>query len=105
MVTLGELFDELDYELEDMLDVLSQAIDLVEDGKVKEGIEILRALEEDMFDFLDYVDAEEGEEVDVVVVNECAGEKADVPKKKAVAKPVAIPAKKEAPKPKPKGKK
>lgn len=103
MVTLGELFDELDYELEDMLDVLSQAIDLIEDGKVKEGVEVLRALEEDMFDFLDYVDAEEGEEVDVVVVESDA--KVDAPKKKAVAKPVAIPAKKEAPKPKPKGKK
>lgn len=104
MVTLGELFDELDYELEDMLDVLSQAIDLIGDGKVKEGVEVLKALEEDMFDFLDYVDAEEGEEVDVVVVKG-SEEKVDAPKKKAVAKPVAIPAKKEAPKPKPKGKK
>jgi hypothetical protein len=103
MVTLGELFDELDYELEDMLDVLSQAIDLIEDGKVKEGVEVLRALEEDMFDFLDYVDAEEGEEVDVVVVE--SDKKVEAPKKKAVAKPVSIPAKKAAPVQKPKGKK
>jgi hypothetical protein len=71
MVTLGELFDELDFELEDMLDVLSQAIDLIEDGKVKEGVEVLKALEEDMFDFLDYVDVGE-EELDIVVDGECA---------------------------------
>lgn len=70
MVTLGELFDELDFELEDMLDVLSQAIDLIEDGKVKEGLEILKALEEDMFDFLDYVDVGE-EELDIVVEGAC----------------------------------
>lgn len=69
MVTLGELFDELDYELEDMLDVLSQAIDLIEDGKVKEGVEVLKALEEDMFDFLDYVDVDE-EEVDIIIADE-----------------------------------
>ena len=76
MVTLGELFDELDYELEDMLDVLSQAIDLIEDGKVKEGVEILKALEEDMFDFLDYVDVDE-EEVDIIIADEAEGEEAE----------------------------
>jgi hypothetical protein len=99
MVTLGELFDELDYELEDMLDVLSQAIDLIEDGKVKEGVEVLKALEEDMFDFLDYVDVEEGE-VDVVLEE---GE--EKPEEKAVKKPAPKPAAKKAEKPKGKGKK
>jgi len=98
MVTLGELFDELDYELEDMLDVLSQAIDLIEDGKVKEGVEVLKALEEDMFDFLDYVDVEEGE-VDVVLEEECEEPSAEAPKK------AAKPAPKKAEKPKGKGKK
>lgn len=100
MVTLGELFDELDYELEDMLDVLSQAIDLIEDGKVKEGVEVLKALEEDMFDFLDYVDVDE-EEVDVVIEEEAEEEPKAEPKKKAPAKP----APKKAEKPKAKGKK
>lgn len=98
MVTLGELFDELDYELEDMLDVLSQAIDLIEDGKVKEGVEVLKALEEDMFDFLDYVDVEEGE-VDVILEEEAEEPAAEAPKK--AAKPAA----KKAEKPKGKGKK
>lgn len=98
MVTLGELFDELDYELEDMLDVLSQAIDLIEDGKVKEGVEVLKALEEDMFDFLDYVDVEEGE-VDVILEEEGEEPKAEAPKK------AAKPAPKKAEKPKGKGKK
>ncbi|OPY31009.1 MAG: hypothetical protein A4E32_01991 [Methanomassiliicoccales archaeon PtaU1.Bin124] len=98
MVTLGELFDELDYELEDMLDVLSQAIDLIEDGKVKEGVEVLKALEEDMFDFLDYVDVEEGE-VDVILEEEAEDEKpAKAPKK--AAKPAPKPAAKKAEKPK-----
>jgi hypothetical protein len=91
MVTLGELFDELDFELEDMLDVLSQAIDLIEDGKVKEGVEILKALEEDMFDFLDYVDVGE-EELDIVVEGECVVDEEDedeekpAPKKKSAPK-------------------
>ncbi|MFA5312043.1 MAG: hypothetical protein WC375_01850 [Methanomassiliicoccales archaeon] len=98
MVTLGELFDELDYELEDMLDALSQAIDLVEDGKVKEGVEVLKALEEDMFDFLDYVDVED---------EDAEEEAAEEPKKaaaKPTAKPAAKPAPKQAAKPAPKGK-
>lgn len=96
MVTLGELFDELDYELEDMLDALSQAIDLVEDGKVKEGVEVLKALEEDMFDFLDYVDVEDE---DAEAVEEEKPKTAAKP-----AKPSAKPAPKQAAKPAPKGK-
>ena len=97
MVTLGELFDELDYELEDMLDVLSQAIDLIEDGKVKEGVEVLKALEEDMFDFLDYVDVEDGE-VDVILEEGAEEEVEEAPKK--AAKPAPKPAPKKADKPK-----
>jgi hypothetical protein len=102
MVTLGELFDELDFELEDMLDVLSQAIDLIEDGKVKEGVEVLKALEEDMFDFLDYVDVDE-EEVDIVVEEgECEDDEADEEEEKPA--PKKKPASKKTPN-KPKGKK
>jgi hypothetical protein len=102
MVTLGELFDELDFELEDMLDVLSQAIDLIEDGKVKEGVEVLKALEEDMFDFLDYVDVGE-EEVDIVVEEgECEDDEADEEEEKPA--PKKKPASKKTPN-KPKGKK
>ncbi|QLH75437.1 MAG: hypothetical protein HPY73_08340 [Methanomassiliicoccales archaeon] len=93
MVTLGELFDELDYELEDMLDALSQAIDLIEDGKVKEGVEVLKALEEDMFDFLDYVDVEEEECDEIEVEEEEAPKKKTAPPKPAT-KPTTKPSSK-----------
>jgi len=93
MVTLGELFDELDYELEDMLDALSQAIDLIEDGKAKEGVEVLKALEEDMFDFLDYVDVED---------EDAEEEEAEEEKPKKASKPAPKPAQKQAAKPAPK---
>ena len=58
-LSFPEIFDILDCSMEDMLDVLSQAIDMLEEGKNEDALEVLKALEEDMFDFLGYVD--EGE--------------------------------------------
>ena len=106
-LSLPEIFDILDCSLEDMLDVLSQAIDMLEEGKTEDAIEVLKALEEDMFDFLGYVDEGEIEECGCEVEESAEEEK---PKKgaKAPAKtPAAKPAK-AAPKPaakKAKGKK
>jgi hypothetical protein len=71
--------------MEDMLDVLSQAIDMLEEGKKDDALEVLKALEEDMFDFLGYVDEEDVEVVEEVVVQKG--------KPKAAAKPAAKPAK------------
>ena len=55
-LSFPEIFDILDCSMEDMLDVLSQAIDMLEEGKGEDALEVLKALEEDMFDFLGYVD-------------------------------------------------
>jgi hypothetical protein len=90
-LSFPEIFDILDCSMEDMLDVLSQAIDMLEEGKKDDALEVLKALEEDMFDFLGYVDEE-----DVEVVEEVEVQKAKP--KKAAAKPAAKPAK-AAPKP------
>lgn len=102
-LSFPEIFDILDCSMEDMLDVLSQAIDMLEEGKGEDALEVLKALEEDMFDFLGYVDEGEAEgcgcEVEEVEVVE------EKPKK--AAKPAAKPPAKPAPKPaaKPAGKK
>jgi hypothetical protein len=93
MVIMTEMFDEIEYEIEDMLDVLSEAIDMIEEGKVEEGLEVLKALEEDMFDFLGYVEVDEEDacgcgcedEVEVVEVVEVVEEE-EKPAKKAPAK-------------------
>jgi hypothetical protein len=101
-LSFPEIFDILDCSMEDMLDVLSQAIDMLEEGKGEDALEVLKALEEDMFDFLGYVDEGEAEgcgcEVEEVEVEE---------KPKKAAKPAAKPPAKPAPKPaaKPAGKK
>jgi hypothetical protein len=92
MVIMTEMFDEIEYEIEDMLDVLSEAIDMIEEGKVEEGLEVLKALEEDMFDFLGYVEVDEedacgcGCEDEVEVVEIVEDEEEEKPAKKAPAK-------------------
>ncbi|MEI6796519.1 MAG: hypothetical protein WCK39_06615 [Methanomassiliicoccales archaeon] len=108
MVVMTEMFDEIEYEIEDMLDVLSEAIDMIEEGKAEEGLEVLKALEEDMFDFLGYVevDDEEGcgcgdaecEHTAEVVDDEPAAKKAPAKKVEAAKKPAPKPAAKPAPK-------
>ncbi len=84
-LSFPEIFDILDCSMEDMLDVLSQAIDMLEEGKKEDAIEVLKALEEDMFDFLGYVD--EGE------LEGCAVEEVEVAeeKPKKAAKPAVKP--------------
>jgi hypothetical protein len=99
-LSFPEIFDILDCSMEDMLDVLSQAIDMLEEGKGEDALEVLKALEEDMFDFLGYVDEGEVEGCGCAVEESVEEEK---PKKgaKPEAKPEAKPAK-AAPKPAPK---
>jgi hypothetical protein len=101
-LSFPEIFDILDCSMEDMLDVLSQAIDMLEEGKTEDALTVLKALEEDMFDFLGYVDEGDAEECGCgCEVEESAEE--EKPKKgaKPAAKPPAKPAK-AAPKPAPK---
>jgi len=62
MVSLNDLIEELDCSLEDFLDQVTLAIDLLEEGEQEEAVEVLKGLEEDLFDFLGYEEAEEGEE-------------------------------------------
>jgi hypothetical protein len=97
-LSFPEIFDILDCSMEDMLDVLSQAIDMLEEGKNEDALEVLKALEEDMFDFLGYVDEGEVEGCGCGAVEESVEE--EKPKKgaKAAAKPTAKPVAKPAPK-------
>jgi hypothetical protein len=101
-LSFPEIFDILDCSMEDMLDVLSQAIDMLEEGKNEDALEVLKALEEDMFDFLGYVDEGEAEGCGCGCAVEESVEEVK-PKKgaKQAAKPAAKPAK-AAPKPAPK---
>lgn len=62
MVSLNDLIEELDCTLEDFLDQVTLAIDLLEEGEQEEAVEVLKGLEEDLFDFLGYEEMEEGEE-------------------------------------------
>lgn len=64
MVSLNDLIEELDCTLEDFLDQVTLAIDLLEEGEQDEAVEVLKGLEEDLFDFLGYEEMEEGEEVE-----------------------------------------
>ena len=100
-LSFPEIFDILDCSMEDMLDVLSQAIDMLEEGKTEDALEVLKALEEDMFDFLGYVDEGDVEECGCAVEESAEEEK---PKKgaKPEAKPPAAKPAKAAPKPAPK---
>ena len=61
-VSLNDLIEELDCTLEDFLDQVTLAIDLLEEGEQEEAVEVLKGLEEDLFDFLGYEEMEEGEE-------------------------------------------
>lgn len=66
MVTLGSVFEDLDNELESMLDMISEALELVGKDKKEEALELLTDLEEAMLDFLDYEECEgEAEGADV----------------------------------------
>ena len=109
MVVMTEMFDEIEYEIEDMLDVLSEAIDMIEEGKAEEGLEVLKALEEDMFDFLGYVEVDDEEgcgcgdaecehDVEVVEDDDKPAEKKAPAKKAEAKKPAPKPAAKPAPK-------
>ncbi len=62
MVSLNDLIEELDCSLEDFLDQVTLAIDLLEEGEQEEAVEVLKGLEEDLFDFLGYEETDEGEE-------------------------------------------
>ncbi len=92
MVTLGTAFEDLDNELESMLDMISEALDLLEKDKKDEAMEMLADLEEAMLDFLDYEEAEE-EEAEEEEAEEPAPKKAAP---KAPAKEAKAPAKKPA---------
>jgi hypothetical protein len=61
MVSLNDLIEELDCTLEDFLDQVTLAIDLLEEGEQEEAVEVLKGLEEDLFDFMGYEDIEEEE--------------------------------------------
>jgi peptidoglycan hydrolase CwlO-like protein len=100
MVTLGTAFEDLDNELESMLDMVSEALDLMEKNKKEEAMEVLADLEDAMLDFLDYEEVDEEEAAAEVVVEE---PKKAAASKKAPAKAApkkAAPAKKAAAKPK-----
>ena len=61
MVSLNDLIEELDCTLEDFLDQVTLAIDLLEEGEQEEAVEVLKGLEDDLFDFLGYEDMDEAE--------------------------------------------
>ncbi len=89
-LSFPEIFDILDCSMEDMLDVLSQAIDMLEEGKTEDALEVLKALEEDMFDFLGYVDEGDAEECGCGCACRRSSVEEEKPKKAAkpaVAKP------------------
>lgn len=82
MVTLGTAFEDLDNELESMLDMISEALDLLEKDKKEEAMEMLADLEEAMLDFLDYEECEE-EDIEEVLEEEI---EEPAPAKKPAAK-------------------
>jgi len=84
MVSLNDLIEELDCTLEDFLDQVTLAIDLLEEGEQEEAVEVLKGLEEDLFDFLGYEEMEEGEE----------GEEEEGEEEKVEEKPKKAPTKK-----------
>lgn len=86
MVSLNDLIEELDCTLEDFLDQVTLAIDLLEEGEQDEAVEVLKGLEEDLFDFLGYEEVEEGEEAE--------GEEEEEEEKEEEEKPKKAPAKK-----------
>ncbi|HPT74638.1 MAG TPA: hypothetical protein PKX52_07030, partial [Methanomassiliicoccaceae archaeon] len=88
MVTLGTAFEDLDNELESMLDMISEALDLLEKDKKEEAMEMLADLEEAMLDFLDYEECEE-EDIEEVLEEEI---EEPAPAKKPAAKGAKKPA-------------
>jgi peptidoglycan hydrolase CwlO-like protein len=99
MVTLGSAYEDMDNELESMLDMVSEALNLLEKGKKEDAINLLADLEDAMLDFLDYEEVADEE----VVEEEKAKEEAKPAVAKAAAKKPAP--KKAAPAKKSKGKK
>lgn len=87
MVSLNDLIEELDCTLEDFLDQVTLAIDLLEEGEQEEAVEVLKGLEEDLFDFLGYEEMEEGE-------GEEEAEEEEEEEKEEEKKPKKAPAKK-----------
>ena len=87
MVSLNDLIEELDCTLEDFLDQVTLAIDLLEEGEQEEAVEVLKGLEDDLFDFLGY---EEMDEAEAEGEEEAEEEK----EKEEVKKPKKAPAKK-----------
>lgn len=86
MVSLNDLIEELDCTLEDFLDQITLAIDLLDEGEKDEAVEVLKGLEEDLFDFLGYEEMEEGEESEESEDEESEDEEDEEKPKKAPAK-------------------
>ncbi|MHC1709230.1 MAG: hypothetical protein AB9819_02345 [Methanomassiliicoccales archaeon] len=87
MVSLNDLIEELDCTLEDFLDQVTLAIDLLEEGEQEEAVEVLKGLEDDLFDFLGYEEMDEAE-------GEGEEEAEEEKEKEEVKKPKKAPAKK-----------
>lgn len=66
MVTLGTAFGDIEDELESMLDIVSEALDLMDDNKDDEAAKLLLDLENKLLDFLDYEEVDESVE-DIVL--------------------------------------
>ncbi len=86
MVSLNDLIEELDCTLEDFLDQVTLAIDLLEEGEQEEAVEVLKGLEDDLFDFLGYEEMEEGEAEGEEEAEEEEEKKEEKKPKKAPAK-------------------
>ncbi len=79
---LTEAFNEIDSQIDEMLDEISEAIDLLEKDKKEEAMEILVDLEENLLDFLGYEECECEEEEK----EEEAEEEEEKPAKKSKSK-------------------
>ena len=66
MVTLGTAFGDIEDELEGMLDIVSEALDLMDNNKDDEAAKLLLDLENKLLDFLDYEEVDESAE-DIVL--------------------------------------
>jgi hypothetical protein len=86
MVSLNDLIEELDCTLEDFLDQITLAIDLLDEGEKDEAVEVLKGLEEDLFDFLGYEELAEGEQAEGEEEAEEEEEEEEEKPKKAPAK-------------------
>lgn len=75
MVTLGTAFGDIEDELEDMLDLVAEALDLIDEKKSKEAEKILMDLENKLLDFLDYEEVDENSE-EMKIIEEAVKPKA-----------------------------